>query len=617
MASYTVRSGQNLSQIARAAGISVIDLVAANPQIADPDLIHPGQKINLPSGRQSATARNTAAQRIASGSFSAGSFSATGVPGEGLMEVGQFRFGPGGGFGAKAQGKTFAQIMGEQGVLPGRGAPSVGSVDQPVSVDGVAPSIAALTEEALEQARKFDIALDPAFEKKLTAGAVTLEDVLPKSTFRAFQHRMGIARSPRRGLTPGSGIQEGSGGRLPTAPTDDEAAAPRLTLPPDVEAMLASRGRGTNRKIGGVDSARFSPNMTHAERVAVQKEMIANGLAPGEALRLLHSITKPPYDPNFQFLVNLISDPVQRFNVDNRIQSALINTLGQNGAMDIMKQIDKRYLPLSITDDQIATFQTLVASGLNPNRAMSMATRDYGLGVMPDDDPQAIANRQTTPPEAMTHEEAVHRGNNPITPGEHRFTYQTGSARPDTLLGQQRNWDMNAVISASYILFPGEGGGLRGDEIASVVEDGLKILKALADKEDWAYSVVANTLKDFPLSSTQRRHIEYLMGLIGRDQAALLEFDDILAGGRDAVIAWLEDEGLIHNAGDIWTDPNMGGSGGIASLLGSGLAPFGSYLSPDYPGGTGGGGGTGSGGGIGASRGTALYQWRISAPSVS
>ena len=47
---YTVKSGDTLWDIARAHGVSLQSLIAANPQIANPDLIYPGQKINIPGG---------------------------------------------------------------------------------------------------------------------------------------------------------------------------------------------------------------------------------------------------------------------------------------------------------------------------------------------------------------------------------------------------------------------------------------------------------------------------------------------------------------------------------------------------------------------------------------
>lgn len=44
----TVRQGDTLSQIARRFGVRLEDLILANPQITDPDLIFPGQRICIP-----------------------------------------------------------------------------------------------------------------------------------------------------------------------------------------------------------------------------------------------------------------------------------------------------------------------------------------------------------------------------------------------------------------------------------------------------------------------------------------------------------------------------------------------------------------------------------------
>ncbi len=46
-ASYTVRSGDTLSQIAQTCNVQLRDLLAANPSIQDPNLIHVDQVINL------------------------------------------------------------------------------------------------------------------------------------------------------------------------------------------------------------------------------------------------------------------------------------------------------------------------------------------------------------------------------------------------------------------------------------------------------------------------------------------------------------------------------------------------------------------------------------------
>jgi putative chitinase len=46
----TVRSGDTLSGIAQRHGVSLGELLRANPQIKNPDLIYPGQQLNLPVG---------------------------------------------------------------------------------------------------------------------------------------------------------------------------------------------------------------------------------------------------------------------------------------------------------------------------------------------------------------------------------------------------------------------------------------------------------------------------------------------------------------------------------------------------------------------------------------
>lgn len=48
--SYTVKKGDTLWDIAQSRGISLQSLIKANPQIKNPDLIFPGQQINIPGG---------------------------------------------------------------------------------------------------------------------------------------------------------------------------------------------------------------------------------------------------------------------------------------------------------------------------------------------------------------------------------------------------------------------------------------------------------------------------------------------------------------------------------------------------------------------------------------
>lgn len=45
---YTVQKGDSLSKIAKAHDLSLSAVIKANPQIKNPDLIHPDQKITLP-----------------------------------------------------------------------------------------------------------------------------------------------------------------------------------------------------------------------------------------------------------------------------------------------------------------------------------------------------------------------------------------------------------------------------------------------------------------------------------------------------------------------------------------------------------------------------------------
>lgn len=47
MPMYEVQSGDYLGKIAQNVGLSVADLIALNPQIENPDLIFPGQMLNL------------------------------------------------------------------------------------------------------------------------------------------------------------------------------------------------------------------------------------------------------------------------------------------------------------------------------------------------------------------------------------------------------------------------------------------------------------------------------------------------------------------------------------------------------------------------------------------
>jgi LysM repeat protein len=57
---HTVQPGDTLSGIAAQSGVSLINLEAANPQIANPNLIYAGQQVNVPDGKSGGTATATA-----------------------------------------------------------------------------------------------------------------------------------------------------------------------------------------------------------------------------------------------------------------------------------------------------------------------------------------------------------------------------------------------------------------------------------------------------------------------------------------------------------------------------------------------------------------------------
>lgn len=56
MAIYVVAEGDTLSAIAEAHGSSLAEIISLNPQIANPDLIHPGQEVNVPGAAEAAPA---------------------------------------------------------------------------------------------------------------------------------------------------------------------------------------------------------------------------------------------------------------------------------------------------------------------------------------------------------------------------------------------------------------------------------------------------------------------------------------------------------------------------------------------------------------------------------
>lgn len=77
-ATYTVQRGDTLTRIARQHGVSLADLIAANPQIANPNLIYPDQQINIPGrggGHGNGGANDAAPVEVPSGGYDGGPLS--------------------------------------------------------------------------------------------------------------------------------------------------------------------------------------------------------------------------------------------------------------------------------------------------------------------------------------------------------------------------------------------------------------------------------------------------------------------------------------------------------------------------------------------------------------
>lgn len=589
-AHYTVRGGDNLSAIARRAGISLLDLVAANPQIADPDLIRAGQKIKIPGKKQSDRARNTAAQRIASGSVSAGSFSVTGQRDSGFLEAGEFFGGPGGGPGAKAQGKSLAQIFEETGTLPGYEAtgPNLTGQDPIVNLDS--PTILSDQEAALDAAGiplpEFDTPAAQIAGRSRGAQALA-EDAagipsggsrLPPTVERAV-----------RAVTGGPGNDPISGGGRVAGTVDPRGQG--------IAALSVNQKRVYERRLEqGLPKGVALLEAQQASRVGLEDTAgeLGRDLATGESIAEF-------YGRGYQDTFDVVEQAIERFR-GTEAQRTITNAR-------------TRASVLGLSGDAAELFiQTETAKGV-----ALLRDEEQGFNVTTASGPEAIDKRINTSPSMITQEEQVFRADNPITPGEKRFNIRNASQSPDVLKLQQDNWDNNVAITASYLISPGI---FRGDEMASQVTDGLDFLAALANGEAWAESVLMRTANS-GLTPKQNQLLLDLITKLQTDPELLLEFEDVRAGGKQAVIEWLEDDGWKKSAGDIWTNRDVvenGGDSGISSLLFGEANAFGGFGfgSPDFRGGGGGGGRGGGGGGRGsAGSGTQLYQWRISSPRVA
>ncbi|MGO4702936.1 LysM peptidoglycan-binding domain-containing protein [Dyella sp. 2RAB6] len=77
--SYTVKSGDTMSGIAARHGVSLPALLAANPQISNPNRIYPGQVIHLPGGSSASSAPASHDYTVRSGDSMSGIASRNGV----------------------------------------------------------------------------------------------------------------------------------------------------------------------------------------------------------------------------------------------------------------------------------------------------------------------------------------------------------------------------------------------------------------------------------------------------------------------------------------------------------------------------------------------------------
>ncbi len=66
---YVVQAGNTKSGIAQAHGLTLGALIAANPQVTDPDVIHPGQVLTIPGGEHQ-PAHTPSTTRLAGGTMS-------------------------------------------------------------------------------------------------------------------------------------------------------------------------------------------------------------------------------------------------------------------------------------------------------------------------------------------------------------------------------------------------------------------------------------------------------------------------------------------------------------------------------------------------------------------
>ena len=77
---HTVQPGDTLSGIAAQSGVSLINLEAANPQIANPNLIYVGQQVNVPDGKSGAAATASGYSAVGDGDGDSDDSAVTSTP---------------------------------------------------------------------------------------------------------------------------------------------------------------------------------------------------------------------------------------------------------------------------------------------------------------------------------------------------------------------------------------------------------------------------------------------------------------------------------------------------------------------------------------------------------
>lgn len=129
---HIVRPGETLSGIAQSRGVSLDALVRANPQIANPDLIRPGQHVTIPSGGGAGGSYTVKAGDTLSGIANRFGTSyqmiarENGIANPNLIHPGQTLTIPGGTSGAGGSGG----VSGPSGAAPGSGSGNVLEIAQ-------------------------------------------------------------------------------------------------------------------------------------------------------------------------------------------------------------------------------------------------------------------------------------------------------------------------------------------------------------------------------------------------------------------------------------------------------------------------------------------------------